>query len=51
VPWIPRAGLNISLRLDGLALLLAVLILGIGLLVILYANYHLTASADQWRCG
>jgi multicomponent K+:H+ antiporter subunit A len=40
-PWIPGAGLSVSLRLDGLALLFALLILGIGLLVILYARYYL----------
>ena len=39
--WIPRVGLNVTLRLDGLALLFALLILGIGLLVILYARYYL----------
>ena len=40
-PWIPGIGLAFSLRLDGLALLFSVLILGIGLLVILYARYYL----------
>jgi multicomponent K+:H+ antiporter subunit A len=39
--WIPRVGLDVTLRLDGLALLFALLILGIGLLVILYARYYL----------
>jgi multicomponent K+:H+ antiporter subunit A len=39
--WLPELGLNVSLRLDGLALLFAVLILTIGLLVILYARYYL----------
>ena len=40
-PWIPGVGLAVSLRLDGLALFFSVLILGIGLLVILYARYYL----------
>ena len=40
-PWVPALGLHLSLRLDGLALLFAGLILGIGLLVILYARYYL----------
>ena len=31
--WIPGVGLNVTLRLDGLALLFALLILGIGVLV------------------
>jgi multicomponent K+:H+ antiporter subunit A len=39
--WLPEAGLNLSLRLDGLSLLFALLILIIGLLIILYASYYL----------
>ncbi|WP_313136468.1 monovalent cation/H+ antiporter subunit A [Paracoccus jeotgali] len=39
--WIPRLGLDISFRIDGLALLFAMLILGIGLLIIIYARYYL----------
>jgi multicomponent K+:H+ antiporter subunit A len=42
VPWVPTIGLNLSLRLDGLGLLFALLILGIGLLVVLYAAYYLS---------
>jgi len=42
--WLPQQGLNIALRLDGLALLFVLLILGIGLLVILYARYYLSAA-------
>jgi multicomponent K+:H+ antiporter subunit A len=41
-PWLPQAGLNVSLRLDGLGWLFALLILGIGLLVVLYARYYLS---------
>ncbi|WP_028303583.1 monovalent cation/H+ antiporter subunit A [Oceanospirillum maris] len=40
--WIPEMGLNLAFRLDGLALLFCLLILGIGLLVILYARYYLS---------
>jgi len=40
--WIPVLGLNIELHLDGLAYLFALLILGIGLLIILYARYYLS---------
>jgi multicomponent K+:H+ antiporter subunit A len=39
--WVPEIGLNLSFRLDALALLFCGLILGIGLLVILYAAYYL----------
>ena len=40
--WIPSMGLDLSFRLDGLSLLFLLLILGIGLLVILYAKYYLS---------
>ncbi|MCK6424418.1 MAG: monovalent cation/H+ antiporter subunit A [Burkholderiaceae bacterium] len=40
-PWVPAIGLNAGFRLDGLALLFAGLITGIGLLVILYAAWYL----------
>ena len=44
--WITQLGLNLSFRLDGLSFLFSLLILGIGLLVILYARYYLS---DQER--
>ncbi len=47
--WIPQAGLNLSFRLDGLGLLFAGLILGIGLLVILYALYYLSERDSLGR--
>ena len=40
-PWVPEIGLNLGLRLDGLSLLFALLITGIGLLIILYAHFYL----------
>ncbi|MCS6303079.1 MAG: monovalent cation/H+ antiporter subunit A [Nitrospira sp.] len=40
--WLPDHGLNFSFRLDGLGLMFGFLILGIGLLVILYARYYLS---------
>ena len=42
VAWLPELGLNLSLRLDGLGFLFALLILGIGLLVILYVALEMT---------
>ena len=39
--WVPDIGLNIGLRLDGLALMFGLLITGIGALVVLYAAYYL----------
>ncbi|MCP8686328.1 monovalent cation/H+ antiporter subunit A [Marinobacterium sedimentorum] len=47
--WLPALGLNISFRFDGLALLFSILILGIGLLVILYARYYLSAQDSMAR--
>ena len=40
-PWLPEIGLNLAWRLDGLALMFALLITGIGLLIILYAAWYL----------
>ena len=42
--WLPAIGLNLGLRLDGLALMFALLITGIGLLIILYAAWYLHAD-------
>ncbi|KAA6187471.1 monovalent cation/H+ antiporter subunit A [Thiohalocapsa marina] len=46
--WVPQIGLDLGFRLDGLSLLFALMILGIGLLVVLYARYYL---ADQDPMG
>lgn len=40
-PWVPAIGLNLGLRLDGLAWMFAALISGIGILIVLYAAYYL----------
>lgn len=42
--WLPSLGLNVNFMLDGLGLLFAGLILGIGLLVIIYARFYLSAA-------
>ncbi|WP_417534224.1 monovalent cation/H+ antiporter subunit A [Marinobacterium stanieri] len=47
--WIPSLGLELSFRLDGLALLFCLLILGIGLLIILYARYYLSEQDSMSR--
>lgn len=39
--WLPEIGLNISLRLDGLALFFGLLISGMGTLIFIYAWYYL----------
>jgi len=47
--WIPQLGLNIAFRLDGLSFLFSSMILGIGLLVILYARYYLSDTDPVGR--
>lgn len=49
LPWMPSLGLALAFRLDGLSLLFAVLVLGIGLLVIVYARYYLSAKDSIGR--
>ncbi len=49
LPWIERLGLNLSFRLDGLGFLFALLIQGIGILVILYARYYLSKKDPMGR--
>ena len=43
-PWVPELGLTLAFRLDGLSLLFAGLITGIGLLVVVYAHCYLGPS-------
>ncbi|APA86972.2 monovalent cation/H+ antiporter subunit A [Paraburkholderia sprentiae WSM5005] len=42
--WVPDIGLALSLRLDGLSFMFALLVLAIGLLVFIYARYYLADS-------
>lgn len=49
VDWLPSLGLSFSFRLDGLSLLFAGLILGIGLLIVIYAHYYLSTKDDAGR--
>ena len=42
--WLPDWGMNLAVRLDGLSLLYAILILGIGVLIVLYASYYMPPS-------
>jgi multicomponent K+:H+ antiporter subunit A len=47
--WIPSVGLDLSFRLDGLGMLFALMILGIGLLIVLYARYYFSARDPLGR--
>ena len=49
ISWMPLLGLDLALRIDGLTLLFALLILGIGSLILLYAGYYLAADEDDGR--
>ena len=42
IEWMPGVGLNANFMLDGLGFLFALLILGIGLLIIAYARHYLS---------
>ena len=42
--WLPALGLNFTLRLDGFAWVFAILVSGIGFLVVLYARYYLSPA-------
>jgi len=47
--WLDGAGLDLTLRMDGLAALFALLVLGIGLLVVIYARYYLSEKDPMGR--
>mgnify|MGYP000120139296 FL=1 len=49
VGWIPTLGLDLALRLDGLSVLFNLLIIGIGLLILLYAHYYLSPEEPFGR--
>src|SRR6478735_705080 len=44
IDWIPSLGLNFTLRMDGFAWIFAALVSGIGLLVVMYARYYMSAD-------
>ena len=43
-PWVAELGLELNLRMDGFAWVLAALIAGIGFLVVLYARYYMSPA-------
>ena len=42
LPWVPSAGLDFTLRMDGLAWMFCLLVTGVGFLVVLYARYYMS---------
>jgi len=49
LPWLPGLGVDIIVRLDGFAWMFAVLVSGMGLLVVLYARYYLSPEDPAAR--
>ncbi len=47
IEWLPVLGLNFNLMLDGLGFFFASLILGIGLLIIIYARHYLSRGDNM----
>lgn len=47
IPWIPSLGIDFAVKLDGLGMLFALLIAGIGSLVILYSIYYLDKDKEK----
>jgi multicomponent K+:H+ antiporter subunit A len=47
--WIPRFGIHLDVRLDGLAFLFGALVFGIGALIVLYARYYLSEEDSMGR--
>ncbi|WP_264184022.1 Na+/H+ antiporter subunit A [Bacillus shivajii] len=47
IPWVPSLGINFTIYLDGLSLLFALLITGIGTLVVLYSIYYIANKKDE----
>jgi multicomponent K+:H+ antiporter subunit A len=42
IAWLPSLGVNLIFRLDGLSWLFALLVVGIGALIVLYARYYMS---------
>ena len=48
-PWVPSLGVTLSFYLDGLSMLFSLLILGIGVLVLIYSSEYLKGHHDLGR--
>jgi multicomponent K+:H+ antiporter subunit A len=49
IVWLPESGLNLVARIDGFAWMFAMLVLGIGLLVVVYARYYMSPTDPMAR--
>jgi multicomponent Na+:H+ antiporter subunit A len=48
-PWLPALGMSLSFRLDGLALMFALVVTGVGALVVVYAWSYLAGAPGRAR--
>jgi multicomponent Na+:H+ antiporter subunit A len=48
-PWVPQLGIHLSFYLDGLSLLFALLITGVGALIVIYAGRYLDGDPQLGR--
>jgi multicomponent Na+:H+ antiporter subunit A len=48
-PWLPQLGMTLAFRVDGLGLLFALLVTGIGALVVVYAWRYLAEEQERGR--
>ena len=46
IEWLPSLGVDLVLRLDGFAWMFAMLVIGIGALVVLYARYYMSPDGS-----
>lgn len=46
MPWIPSLGINLDIYLDGLALMFALIISGIGVLVVIYSIFYMSKERE-----
>jgi NADH:ubiquinone oxidoreductase subunit 5 (subunit L)/multisubunit Na+/H+ antiporter MnhA subunit len=49
MPWMPSLGLEGSQRLDHLGALFALLVTGIGTLVVVYTSYYFAGTGNGWQ--
>jgi multicomponent Na+:H+ antiporter subunit A len=49
LPWVPEMGIELRLSLDGLGLLFALLVSGIGALIVLYTAYYMAGDPGMGR--
>ncbi len=49
IPWVPALGLGIDLRLDGLGLLFALIVAGVGTLVVVYSMAYMAGERGLGR--